>query len=133
MAIPDYSDRSLADLVSLAGRRAVVTGGGKGLGARIVYRLAEAGADVVVGDLDASAANDVATEVAAATGRQVRAMRLDVSETATLAAAADAAVAELGGLEIWVNNAAIFPATGPAVDAADEFLDRLLHVNVRGT
>jgi NAD(P)-dependent dehydrogenase (short-subunit alcohol dehydrogenase family) len=133
VAIPDYSDRSLADLVSLAGRRAVVTGGGKGLGARIVYRLAEAGADVVVGDLDAGAAGQVATEVALATGRQVLGMGLDVSDTATLAAAAGAAVAELGGLEIWVNNAAIFPATGPAVDAADEFLDRLLRVNVRGT
>ncbi len=58
---------------------------------------------------------------------------LDVSDTASLAAAADLAVAELGGLEIWVNNAAIFPTTGPAVDADDAFVDRMLHVNVRGT
>ena len=40
---------------------------------------------------------------------------------------------ELGGLEIWVNNAAIFPATGPAIEATDEFIDRMLTVNVRGT
>ena len=44
---------------------------------------------------------------------------LDVSDSASLAAAADLAVAELGGLEIWVNNAGIFPATGPAVDVDD--------------
>jgi NAD(P)-dependent dehydrogenase (short-subunit alcohol dehydrogenase family) len=133
VAIPDYSDRPLGELVSLAGRRAVVTGGGKGLGARIVYRLAEAGADVLVGDIDAGAAKNLATEVAGATGRRVAGTGLDVSDTATLAAAADAAVANFGGLEIWVNNAAIFPTTGPAIDAADEFIDRLLHVNVRGT
>jgi len=131
--IPDYSDRPLTELVSLAGRRAVVTGGGNGIGARIVWRLAEAGADVVVGDLDAGAATDVAAEVAAATRRRVVGTALDVADTATLAAAADIAVAELGGLEIWVNNAAVFPPTGPAIDASDEFIDRLLHVNVRGT
>ena len=43
------------------------------------------------------------------------------------------ALAELGGLDIWVNNAGIFPTTGPAIDADDEFVDRMLHVNVRGT
>ena len=60
-------------------------------------------------------------------------MRLDVGDTASLAAAADMALAELGGLDIWVNNAGIFPTTGPAIDADDEFVDRMLHVNVRGT
>ena len=58
---------------------------------------------------------------------------LDVADSASLAGAADRAVGELGGLEIWVNNAAIFPTTGPAVDATDEFVDRMLAVNVRGT
>ena len=133
MPIPDYSHRSLSELVSLTGRRAVVTGGGNGLGARIVYRLAEAGADVVAGDLDGAAATEVAAEVASSTGRRVIGVDLDVVDTATLAAAADMAVVELGGLDIWVNNAAVFPTTGPAIDAPDEFIDRLLHVNVRGT
>ena len=59
--------------------------------------------------------------------------RLDIADTSSLAAAADAAVAELGGLEIWVNNAGIFPTTGPAIDVDDAFLDRMLQVNVRGT
>lgn len=132
MAVPDVSDRPLSELFSLAGRRAVVTGAGRGLGAQIVRRLAEAGASVVAGDLDGAAADAIASEVVAAGGRALG-CRLDVADTASLAAAADRAVAELGGLEIWVNNAAIFPTTGPAIDADDAFIDRMLQVNVRGT
>jgi NAD(P)-dependent dehydrogenase (short-subunit alcohol dehydrogenase family) len=130
--VPDVSDRTLAELISLRGRRAVVTGAARGLGAQIVRRLAEAGAAVVAGDLDGDAAGALAQEVAAAGGRAIG-CALDVGDTASLVAAADLAVAELGGLEIWVNNAAIFPTTGPAVDADDAFVDRMLHVNVRGT
>jgi NAD(P)-dependent dehydrogenase (short-subunit alcohol dehydrogenase family) len=55
--IADPSNRTLVELVSLAGRRAVVTGAGKGLGAAIVRRLVEAGADVVAGDIDVAAVN----------------------------------------------------------------------------
>jgi NAD(P)-dependent dehydrogenase (short-subunit alcohol dehydrogenase family) len=130
--VPDVSDRSLAELMSLRGRRAVVTGAARGLGAQIVRRLAEAGADVIAGDLDGDAASELARE-SSSTGGRVLGRRLDIADTASLAAAADAAVAELGGLEIWVNNAGIFPTTGPAMDVDDAFLDRMLHVNVRGT
>jgi NAD(P)-dependent dehydrogenase (short-subunit alcohol dehydrogenase family) len=131
VAVPDVSDRTLAELISLRGRRAVVTGGGRGIGAQIVRRLAEAGAAVVAGDLDGDAARAVAQEVTEASGRAIG-CALDVSDSASLAAAADLAVSELGGLEIWVNNAGIFPATGPALDVDDAFVDRMLQVNVRG-
>jgi NAD(P)-dependent dehydrogenase (short-subunit alcohol dehydrogenase family) len=130
--VPDVSDRTLAELISLRGRRAVVTGAGRGLGAQIVRRLAEAGAAVVAGDLDGDAASAVAQEVTEAGGSAIG-CRLDVGDSASLAAAADVAVREFGGLEIWVNNAGIFPTTGPALDADDSFLDRMLQVNVRGT
>jgi NAD(P)-dependent dehydrogenase (short-subunit alcohol dehydrogenase family) len=130
--VPDVSDRTLAELISLRGRRAVVTGAGRGLGAQIVRRLAEAGAAVVAGDLDGDAARAVAEEATDAGGRAIG-CALDVADSASLVAAAEMAVGELGGLEIWVNNAGIFPTTGPALDADDAFLDRMLHVNVRGT
>ncbi len=118
--------------MSLDGRVAIVTGAARGLGAQIVRRLSESGASVIAGDLDGPAAEGLADELTRA-GRRVLACELDVSDTASLAAAADRAVGELGGLDIWVNNAAIFPTTGPAIDAADDFVDRMLHVNVRGT
>jgi NAD(P)-dependent dehydrogenase (short-subunit alcohol dehydrogenase family) len=131
--IADHSQRSLAELVSLAGRRAVVTGAGKGLGAAIVRRLVEAGAEVVAGDIDLAAVESLAANLGRTSGRRVLPCLMDVADSASLAAAADLAVTELGGLEIWVNNAAIFPATGPAIEATDEFVDRMLTVNVRGT
>ena len=56
MPIPDVSNRTLNELLSLSGRAIVVTGGARGIGAQVVRRLAEAGADVVVGDLDLAAA-----------------------------------------------------------------------------
>lgn len=133
VAIPDHSARPLAELFTLTGRVAVVTGAGRGLGAQMVRRLAEAGADVIAGDIDRDAVTLLAAQVTAASGRRVVAVGLDVADTATLAGAADRAVAEFGRLDVWINNAAIFPTTGPAIDATDEFIDRMLLVNTRGT
>jgi NAD(P)-dependent dehydrogenase (short-subunit alcohol dehydrogenase family) len=131
--IPDHTDRPLVELLSLAGRRAVVTGGARGIGAAIVRRLAEAGADVIAADLDVDEANALAAEVAAATGRRVVGALVDITDSSSIAAVADRCVDELGGLEIWVNNAGIYPTTGPAIEAEDAFVDRMLEVNVRGT
>jgi len=131
--IDDHSERSLAELWSLTGRSAVVTGGAKGIGARTALRLAEAGADVVIADLDVDAAASTAAEIADRTGRRALAVHVDVADTATIIAVADAAVTRLGGIDIWVNNAGIFPTTGPAIDATDDFLDHMLDVNVRGS
>lgn len=131
--IDDHSRRDLGDLWSLNGRGAVVTGGAAGIGAATVRRLAEAGADVVVADIDESGAARTAVEVAGATGRTVISTRLDIADTASVVAAAELCRDRLGRLDIWVNNAGIYPTTGPALDAADDFIDRLLEVNVRGS
>ncbi len=109
-----------------------MTGAARGLGAQMVRRLAEAGAEVVAGDIDAAAVDDLARELTEG-GRRVIGCRLDIADSASLATAADLAVDTFGGLDIWVNNAGIFPTTGPAIDADDDFVDRMLTVNVRGT
>jgi NAD(P)-dependent dehydrogenase (short-subunit alcohol dehydrogenase family) len=130
---PDHTSRSLTDLFSLQGRAAVVTGAARGLGEQIVRRLAEAGADVIAGDVDVPGVEATATNVSSASGRRVIGLPLDVSDTATVVAAADRAIHEFGRLDIWVNNAGISYATGPAVDVTDEFIDRMFAVNTRGT
>lgn len=130
MAIHDVSDRSLVDLFSLAGRNAVVTGAARGLGAQIVRRLVEAGAGVIAGDIDLAGVQALAAECS---GGRVVPVALDVADTSSLQRAGDNAVAEFGSLDIWINNAGIFPTTGPAIDADDELIDRMLVVNARGT
>ena len=130
--IHDHTNRPLVDLLSLAGRRAVVTGGARGIGAATCRRLAEAGAAVLVADIDLAAAQATADEIVRAGGKAISA-RIDVTDTVSVSAAADQVVGELGGLEVWVNNAGIYPTTGPASEVADDFIDKMLEVNVRGT
>jgi len=131
--IAEHSSRSLVDLWSLRGRRAVVTGGAKGIGAQIARRLSEAGASVLLADLDADAAVAMASTIGAATGHSTAGMALDIRDTTSIVTAAEGAVSLWGGIDVWVNNAGIYPTTGPAIDAADDFVDRLMEVNVRGT
>lgn len=131
--IADHTGRPLAELQSLAGRRAVVTGGAKGIGAASAHRLAEAGADVLIADLDEPTAATLAEELIDRYGHRAASVHLDISDSPTIIAAADYCTDHLGGIDIWVNNAGIYPTTGPAIEATDEFVDRLLEVNVRGT
>ncbi|MET8992453.1 SDR family oxidoreductase, partial [Nonomuraea wenchangensis] len=131
MSTADVSGKSLAELVSLRGRRAVVTGGARGLGKAIAARLAEAGADLLIGDLDEEQAAAAAKELAERHGVHAVGAAMDVTDAAAVAAAADRAVAELGGLEIWVNNAGIFPAV-PLLEMTEETWDQVFAVNARG-
>ncbi|MEO1061594.1 MAG: glucose 1-dehydrogenase [Actinomycetota bacterium] len=133
MPIDDLTERPLADLVSLSGRRAVVTGGARGIGAAICRRLAEAGAAVAVADLDVIAATATAGDLANRYGVTAVGLTVDVGSAESIRALAISAEAALGGIDVWVNNAGIFPTTGPALDAEDDFVDHMLRVNVRGT
>lgn len=128
----DISDRPLADLVSLRGRGAVVTGGARGIGRAISRRLAEAGAAVMIGDVDEVAAKSTADELAGELGSVVGGVGLDVTDSASISAVADVAVAELGRIDIWINNAGGYPMT-PSLAMTDGQWDALLDLNLRGT
>ena len=108
---------SILDEFKLTGMRAVVTGGGKGIGRDIAICLAEAGADVMVSARSASDLDEVATEIQAL-GRRGVAHPADVTEPDAQAGLAEAAVAEFGGLDLWVNNAGGLP------DATARYLTR---------
>jgi NAD(P)-dependent dehydrogenase (short-subunit alcohol dehydrogenase family) len=131
MAVPDVSGRSIAELWSLHGRRAVITGGAKGIGRAIAERFAEAGAALVLGDLDEPAARAAAAAVATRHGVPVSAHAVEMADSASVATFADAAVAALGGLDIWINNAGIYPSA-PFLDIDHAEWDRVIAVNVRG-
>ncbi|MGE3692351.1 MAG: SDR family NAD(P)-dependent oxidoreductase [Novosphingobium sp.] len=131
MAIADVQDKSLAELISLQGRVAVVTGGAQGLGNAMVRRLAEAGASVLIGDLKIDKAQDAAREYSGRFGVNVIATCLDVSDSASIKAAADLAERELGGLDIWVNNAGLYPNV-LLPDMTDDIWNDVMAVNLRG-
>ena len=98
--------RSIAELISLHGRRAVVTGAARGIGLATARRLAEAGASVALLDNDAPTLK-VSTEELTANGATAVPLIVELTDGSALASAFEAAVAQLGGLDIWVNNAGI--------------------------
>jgi NAD(P)-dependent dehydrogenase (short-subunit alcohol dehydrogenase family) len=120
---------SVSSLVDLSGRRALVTGAGKGIGAATARRLAEAGAFVTVADLDQVAGRATA-DALVAEGLSASFVVCDVTDAAQLVDAVTSA-ADGERLDVLVNNAGIFPTTGPIDAVTDEFVARMLDVNVR--
>jgi len=110
---------------------AVVTGGGRGLGAGIAVALADAGHDlVIVWRSDLAAAEHTAAAVRAR-GRRVELVEGDVEDADTAKLLVDAAVERLGGLDTWVNNAGV-SAIAPVIDTPVLQMERMLAVNVIG-
>jgi len=120
---------SLAKLLSLKGRNAVITGAARGIGAAIAARLAEAGADLFLIDRDGDQLPVRARELARFGGR-VRSSILDLTDGDALQAAADDAVAQLGSIDIWVNNAGISPRVDSLM-MTDEQWDAVINLNLR--
>jgi NAD(P)-dependent dehydrogenase (short-subunit alcohol dehydrogenase family) len=116
--------------LNLSGRVALVTGSARGLGAGMASALAEAGAAVMVTDV----LDDAGRETAGALGATAKTgyVHLDVTDDDSWAAAVDATVAELGGLDVVVNNAGI-EITSLMVDIDAAALRTMCDVNIVGT
>jgi NAD(P)-dependent dehydrogenase (short-subunit alcohol dehydrogenase family) len=103
-----------------------VTGGARGIGLAIATGLHRAGAKVAIGDIDEAVCSDAGSQLGLKLYR-----RLDVTDRQSFTAFLDAAEAELGPLDVLVNNAGVI-AVGPAADEPDEVTQRVLDVNLRG-
>jgi 3-oxoacyl-[acyl-carrier protein] reductase len=116
--------------MTLRGKRALVTGASRGIGAAIAKTLVYEGADVAVTyEESAESAAEVVSAVKAK-GRRGVAIQTDSADAAAVQASVDTAVAELGGLDILVNNAGIL-RLGELKDISLADIDALLNVNVR--
>lgn len=130
MAIYDVSERSIADLISLTGKVAVVTGAARGIGYAIADRLTEAGATVIITDIAKAAADNAAQQIQLRRDGKVSALHLDVCDSAAIKAAVARIVQDFGQIDIWVNNAGAYPSAA-ALEISDEEWDHLLNLNLR--
>ncbi|WP_029003466.1 SDR family NAD(P)-dependent oxidoreductase [Azorhizobium doebereinerae] len=117
-------------MTELAGKRALVTGASRGIGAAIALALAEKGADVAITyERSADKAAEVVRAIEAK-GRRGIALQADSADPAAVKRSVDAAAEQLGGLDILVNNAGI-ARPGAVADMSLADIDALLSVNVR--
>ncbi len=116
---------------NLQGKRAIVTGASRGIGAAIAIELAEQGADVAITyERSAERAQEVVRTIEGR-GRKAVAIQADSADPAAIRHAVDEAARVLGGLDILVNSAAI-ARYAPIADIAVADIDAMLDVNVRG-
>lgn len=114
----------------LSGKNAAVTGGAMGIGFGIAQWFVEAGANVLIADLDGAAADAAARRLAGGPGKAA-ALRADVSDPRVGEEIVAACVQRFGSLDIFVNNAGIFPIV-PMLQTTPELFDRVYAVNLRG-
>jgi 2-deoxy-D-gluconate 3-dehydrogenase len=126
-ASPGPALPAIASLLDLSGRTALVTGAAQGFGFAIARRLAEAGARVIVTDVNADKAADAAARLAAEFGGPTDSARLDISDEGEV----QAVFARFGDVDFLVNNAGVFSNFTIENLSAEEF-DRIQRVNVRG-
>ncbi|AUQ62296.1 L-iditol 2-dehydrogenase [Phaeobacter inhibens] len=112
----------------LNGKRALITGAARGIGAAFAEAYANEGARVVIADIDTARAEATAAQIGAA----AIAVELDVTDQASIDRALTRTVESYGGLDILINNAAVFTAA-PLVEVTREAYQRTFDINVSGT
>lgn len=127
----ELAARSLAELVTLRGRVAVVTGAARGIGLAISHRLAEAGATVALVDREGALVEQAAADVATRHGVDTVAFAVDISDERAVDMLADSVSSRLGPPHIWVNNAGIYPAAS-LIDTDLQLWSTTLDVNLTG-
>lgn len=111
----------------LAGKVAIVTGAGAGIGLAVARRLADEGCHVLCADIDGDAADAAATKI----GCGAAACRVDVSDEQQIIAMVDACVAAFGGVDKLVANAGVVHLAS-LIDTTVEDFDRVIAINLRG-
>lgn len=127
MSAPDLT---LTKAFDLTGRVAVVTGGASGIGRATAGLLAQAGATLVLGDIDGDGVRRAAEEIAAESGRPVSALRTDVTQRADIDALVGSAVERHGTVDIMGNIAGV-PHRSSILDVTDDDYDRIMDINLR--
>lgn len=129
--VPISEYTPIGEIISLTNKRAVVTGGAMGIGFAISYRLAEAGASIVIVDIHRERA-EKASEELRSNGYEASFIQADVSKEKEVKDMVNTIVGEAGGIDILVNNAGIYPYI-PFAQITGDDIDRVISVNLKGT
>jgi len=130
MALPN-KQVPISELIDLTGRRAVVTGGATGIGFAISYRLAEAGATILIADIDTKATQKASEELNNC-GYKTYFTRCDVRQEEEVKAMVNTAKEQIGGIDMLVNNAGIYPRI-PLGEMSGCDFEKVISVNLTGT
>lgn len=114
----------------LEGKVAIITGSGRGLGKEAAFLFAEEGAKVVVGDINYESAEEVAAAIGEK-GGEAMAVKLDVTDPASIQAMVDRVLEHFGSIDVLVNNAGI-TADAQLVKMNQDQWDRVIAVNLKG-
>jgi 2-dehydro-3-deoxy-D-gluconate 5-dehydrogenase len=131
VAVLEPTGEGLKQLLDLSGKSAVITGGAMGIGYGIAKRLAEAGATITIADVNPAAA-EMSSNKLCDQGWVAQAVAGDVRSAKDVDAIVQATVKTYGGLDIWVNDAGIYPVS-PILELDEDLWDRVLGVNLKGT
>lgn len=112
----------------LEGKSALITGAARGIGKAFAERYVREGATVAIGDIDMARAQESAVEI----GPEAYAVHLDVTDQSSIDKAVAAVEEKTGGIDILINNAALFDLA-PVVEITRDSYDRLFTINVAGT
>jgi NAD(P)-dependent dehydrogenase (short-subunit alcohol dehydrogenase family) len=121
-----------ADRFALSGKVALVTGGSRGLGREMVLAFADAGADVVIVSRKREACDELAAEVTKTTGRRALPIACHVGRWSDLDSLVETTYAEMGQVDVLVNNAGMSPLYPSLPEVSEELFDKVIGVNLKG-
>ena len=121
---------TISELFDLTGKGAIVTGGGRGIGQAASFRLAEAGAAVMVADIDTDSAGKTSEQIVARGGKALH-IRADAKSTADAERVVDYTIEAFGSIDILVNNAGIFPYA-PCLEVTEDIWNDVIDINLKG-
>ena len=119
--------------MKLRDKVAIITGAGQGIGEAIAMAFAQAGASIAVADINFDNAKKVAAKAAELHKVAAEAVKVDVSDNASIVEMVALVQERLGNIDILVNNAGVVQAATPFEDITDQDWNRVLDVNLRGT
>lgn len=125
-------EQTILEMMSLKDKTALITGAAQGIGLQIATRLAEAGANIAIADLDSQKAGEAASKLEKDFKIAAMGYEMDVSKSGSVSKTIDEIDKDFDGIDILVNNAGVYPMISIR-DITEKDFDFLMDINLKGT